>query len=843
MIAGAPVKEQLARIQERFGVQLVYDANIEKLLRKETTSQFREGKTLGQNLDAILDGTGIRYVVDGRYVILKAASPRTPRKQGISVSGYVKDRTSGETLIGAGIFNGTVGTVTNEYGFYSLNVPSGTNILHVSYVGYEDRTIELTSRRDTAINVSLSQNLRLEGARITSFQEVGLHSMQPGSMEISQQTIQSTPVVLGEADVLKTLQLMPGIQSGMEGFSGIYVRGGGPDENLIMLDGVPLYNVNHLFGLFSAFTPEAVKKVTLYTGSFPAKYGGRASSVIDVRTNDGNEKELRGSVSIGLLSDKFHLEGPLGDGRTTFSASARTMHTFLVSPVMAFCTDKLNYLFYDLNGKVSHRFSDKDRLSLSVYKGRDRFRYRDWDYSERIDHDNDTYRPSLVKETKEMDLRINYGNMVAALRHTHVFGSNLFSDYMVAWNSYGMEMLQKSGDRSFDFASGIRDITAKADFDWTLSSSNLLRFGCEYVFHRFRPERSVITTPGKTMNTIGSRRIDGNELAVHVSDNISFSEHLSADAGARLTLFNVQGKNNLTLQPRVSLQYMTGSDVSFKAAYSRMSQYVHLLSSGSMSLPTDLWVPVTKNTKPEVSDIGSFGTYYTGIKGWELSLEGYYKRLTHVIDYIDGKMVFQTNSSWEDNVTMGNGRSYGAEAYVRKTAGRTTGSFACTLSKSERIFPDGKINNGKWFPYQYDRRHNITLSLAHRVNDRIDISGLWTFSSGNWMTVPEKRTEIIFPSSAGADGFSHMELYHISSRNNYRLPSSHRLDVSANFRKQKKHGERVWTLGVYNLYNHRNPNWVVVDFDQAGTSSQYETYLSVRSFLTAMPFFSYTFNF
>ena len=830
LIPSHPVKESLDELCDHFQIHLIYDAGIEKILRSDCSHSFNPQLTLSQNLDNILSDTGLVWISEGKYIILKTGTRHLSsqrRKSLITVSGFVKDRSSGETLIGAGVYNGSDGTVTNEYGYYSLKVPSGTNLLHFSHVGYEERIIELNSDRDTVVNISFNPNLTIGESSIISFRENSLHSARPGMNVLTMDMIKSSTVVLGEPDLIKTLQLMPGIQSGVEGFSGIYVRGGGPDENLIMLDGVAIYNVSHMFGLFSAFTPEAVKKVTVYTGAFPARYGGRVSSVIDVRTNDGNQNEFKGSVSVGLLTDKIHLEGPLGDGRTTFSASARAMHTFLVSPVLALLDNKLNYLFYDLNGKLCHRFSDNDKLSFSIYNGKDKFIYTD-----------------IEKNKAEYDINAAYGNTVLSLNHTHVFGNRLFSDFMVAWNNYGMNLSQSVDNRYFSYSSGIRDLIVKDSFDWALSGSNRLNFGAEYVFHHFMPESSVISIPDSPENRYSGQVVGCHEASLFISDYLS-SDIFTVEAGARLTWFLVQGKGRLNLQPRLSLCYLPKDDLSFKAAYSRMNQYVHQLASGDLSLPSDLWVPVTKNLEPEVSDIYSVGAYYTGLGKWEFSVETYWKSLHNVIDYVDGRLTMQANNGWESNVAMGDGRSYGVEFSVRRTAGKTTGSLSYTLSRSERIFPDGSINNGEWFPFQYDRRHSVTASLTHRFNENIDFGALWVFNSGNCITVPENMTEVIYPDPSSPDGFSHLPFFHITSRNNYRLPSSHRLDLSVNFRKQKKNGERVWTVGIYNLYNAKNPNFVIVDRDitESGQSFDYSTNLYLCTFLTALPFFSYTFNF
>ena len=725
----------------------------------------------------------------------------------IHVSGYVKDADNGETLIGASVHNGKSGVTTNDNGFFSIDFPEGAGEAFVAYLGYRSDTVHFSS--DTSVIVFLHRNLSIETSKVVSYSNVGLHSPHPGSYELSPEIIRNHPAALGETDVLKSLQKMPGIQSGIEGFSGIYVRGGGPDENLIMLDGIPLYNVNHLFGIFSAFSPDAVKKVNVFTGSFPANYGGRVSSVVDVRSNDGNVNRLNGSVSVGLISDKIHLDGPIGDGRAKFSLSARAMHTLILSPIISLAGYDANYFFYDLNGKLSYGFSDGSVISMSLYNGRDIFNHDD---------------------SEETDLKIRYGNLVTAIGYNRICGENIFSRYTLAVNRYDMTMFQSAENRSFDFSSGIGDVSAKADYEWFASNSHYLRFGGEYIHHNFKPEKADIVSFGSQLQSIGSPRIDGDEISLFAADRISIFEKLSVYAGCRATLFCVQGKGYFDFQPRVSLRCTLAEGLDIKLSYSRMTQYVHLLTTGSLSLPSDLWVPITKNIKPEISDSESAGVYYTGLNGWEFSVEGYDKQTRNVIEFVDGKLAFQTGSNWEDNISMGNGRSYGLEFYGRKTCGRTTGSLAYTLQKSTRIFPDGSINNGEVFPYQYDHRHNVSFDINHKFSGRFDVNASWTYISGSWTTVPESRLDIMAPNSDRPGEISHQTVYYISSRNNYRLPASHRLDVSANFHKRNSRGERVWTVGAYNLYNAHNPNYVVID----------EGSLKYWTFLPFLPFVSYT---
>lgn len=770
-------------------------------------------------------------------------------KTSVTVSGHITDISSGETLIGAGVLSGATGAVTNNYGFYTLTIPQGRQVtLEYSYVGYDDITLTLDLRRDTTVNIALKANTTIKEAVVSASRESGIASTKMSAIEIPMNMIKNTPVLFGEADVLKTIQLMPGVQSGAEGFSGIYVRGGGPDENLLLLDGISLYNAEHLLGLFSIFQPEAVKKVTLYKGSFPARYGGRTSSIIDVRTNDGNLQETHGTVGVGVLSDKFHLEGPVFKGKTSYSISARGMHTFLFDGLFRAAKVPANYYFFDLNGKVTHKFSDKDRLFLNAYYGRDIFYFKD----------NDDWSSGVASGEMDDKSSIRWGNLLTAARWNHVFNGRLFSNATVAFTDYRMRMgflsKEKSGGSNyyykFDYGSGIKDITAKIDFDYTPTPSHVIKFGGEYVSHNYIPE--TYTTVEKE-NNYGQMVTDttysnsneknrlGHEISAYIEDDIRIGEWLTVNPGVRVAMFSTSGKTYWSPEPRMSVKVDFGKGVSAKAAYSRMAQYVHLLSSSQITLPIDLWVPITKSIKPVTSDQYSLGLYYNGLAGWEFSVEGYWKDMRNVLEYKDGISFMASSQSWEDNVVMGDGRAYGVEFFIQKTMGKTTGWLGYTLAKSDRIFSNGLINNGERYPYRYDRRHNISLVVNQKLGEKWDLSATWTFATGGTTTVPERETVAMMP-----DG-TFIQVDYAPHRNNYRLPPSHRLNIGVNYHKKKKRGESVWNFGVYNAYNRLNPNFVYYKSQQEAEpdSRLYKRKEKLKSvtILPIIPSFSYTYNF
>lgn len=772
----------------------------------------------------------------------------------VTVSGHITDKASGETLIGAGVLTEGAGAATNNYGFYTLTIPQGRRVtLRYSYVGYDDATVTLDLLRDTTINIALKANTELKEAVVSAQRESGITATKMSAIEIPMNMIQNTPVLFGEADVLKTIQLMPGVQSGAEGFSGIYVRGGGPDENLLLLDGISLYNAEHMLGLFSIFQPEAVKKVTLYKGSFPARYGGRTSSIIDVRTNDGNLHETHGTVGVGVLCDKFHLEGPIAKGRTAYSISARGMHTFLFDGILRAAKVPANYYFFDMNGKLTHRFSDRDRLFLNAYYGRDIFHFMDEDEYEIAGGSNE-YRKYDDKT------HIRWGNLLTSARWNHVFNGRLFSNATLAFTDYRMRMGYTTSEKSqdteyfykykFDYGSGIRDLTAKIDFDYTPAPRHIIKFGGEYVNHAYIPEtyttvekendKGQMVTDTTYTNKKEKNRL-GHEMSFYIEDDFTVGGWLTLNPGVHLAMFLTSGRTYWSPEPRMSAKVDFGKGVSVKAAYSRMAQYVHLLSSAQITLPIDLWVPITRNIKPVTADQYSLGLYYNGLPGWEFSVEGYWKDMHNVLEYKDGVSFMASSQSWEDNVVMGDGRAYGVEVFIQKTIGKTTGWLGYTLAKSDRVFSNGLINNGERYPYRYDRRHNISLVVNQRLGKKWDLSAVWTFATGGTTTIPERESIVMLP-----DG-TFTQIDYAPHRNNYRLPPSHRLNIGVNYHKRLRRGESIWNFGVYNAYNRLNPNFVYYKADKKVDSklSLYTRKAKLKSvtILPIIPSFSYTYNF
>ncbi|MBO4742179.1 MAG: TonB-dependent receptor [Bacteroidales bacterium] len=739
---------------------------------------------------------------------------------------------SGETLPGAVVWSSLGYVAANSHGFYSLPVLPRKDTLTVSYVGYRQERIVVSESVDFRQDIILLPGEELEEA-VVSAATYG----RAGQHVIPMNDIISAPVVFSEPDVLKALQSLPGVQSGMDGTAGIIVRGGGPDENLFLLDGIPIYNVSHMLGLFSAFSPEAIKKVTLYKGSFPPRFGGRVSSVIDIRTNDGDLQAFHGTISIGLLNSRVHFEGPLVKGKTTASFTARGLNTFFAAPFLEAKETNYRYYFYDLNGKIVHRFSPKDQLVASVYNCRDIFIHKSDEY---IVEDPD--RRYIAQDGTKM----NWGNSLVSLSWNHVAGSKLYMSTSAAWYGYDTysrfqewEITTSDNKETFsDFRSDVSDVVIKTDLDYALSPSHSIHGGITGTYHRFIPtlasgvNSSAISVSEETNPEI---KYKGWECAAYLEDEMTLFEWLRADAGLRYTLMSTGKTIYPSLQPRISVSadFLKGFTASL--SYSRLAQYVHLLSLSQVALPTDMWVPITGSIKPIIADHFCLGVGYRGNSGWEAGAEAYYKYSQNVLEYKNGVSFVSGSNDWGEMVEMGEAVSRGLELFLKKDAGKMRGSLSYCLSKTDRRFPGGSINNGEWFPYHYDRRHSIMLDLRYQLNKDWDFSAAWSFASGCKITVPTRK---LLESTVHAFAGIYQVIDGYGTKNNYTLPPSHHLDVSANWHRKLRHGRRTLSIGIYNVYNAMNPNMVVVAYDRSNklTAKQY-TYLPI------IPSFSYTYQF
>lgn len=758
----------------------------------------------------------------------------------LTISGFLTDQTTGETLLNGSVydFKSGKGGVSNVYGFYSLSLPAGEVEIRCSYVGYTTQHFRFRLSKDTTLHIKLQPATELGSVTVyggSSRKEFGVLGAQMGAIEVPISQIKSIPALFGETDVLKALQLLPGVQGGTEGSAGLYVRGGGPDENLLLLDGVPVYNVNHMGGFFSVFNADALKNVTLYKGNFPARFSSRLSSVVDIRMNDGNAKEIHGNISIGLLTSKFNLEGPIIKDKTTFNISyRRTYGDLIIKPALWYIAKKENqdnnfsagYYFYDLNAKITHKISDKDKLFLSLYSGDDAI-----DVSVK-----DSYKYNGENSFSKIKIEWKWGNLISAFRWNHIINSKLFMNTTASFTRYRFDMLigdenktlptgetkWVGSEMSIGYLSGISDYALRTDFDYTPAPGHDIKFGASYMNHTFRPGVSVAkfsvtqATTTSIDTTMGDKNVFGHEVNVYAEDNLSVGSFLKANVGVNYSMFNVQGQTYHSLEPRLSMRLLINDKLSFKAGFASMSQYIHLLSNSSLSLPTDLWVPVTKRIEPMDSKQYSAGLFYNLNDVVDLSVESYFKSMDNLIEYKDGAGFMGSSTGWEEKVSMGRGWSYGVEFLAQKIVGKTTGWLAYTWSKSERKFdkPGQEINYGKVFPAKYDRRHNISFTMNHRFSERFDLSGTWVYNTGNSGTLGmQKYPAVDLPDLAWQN---YQTLDYISERNNYRLPAYHRMDIGVNFHKKKKHGVRTWNISLYNAYNQKNPFMVRQSYSNDG---------------------------
>ncbi len=757
-----------------------------------------------------------------------------------TISGYIEDKSSGEKLLGANVYNqhNLIGTTSNTYGFFSVTLAEGSVKLVASFVGYKryEQDIDLTS--DTTLHIKLFPSIEIEEVKVEAKKREYKTRSQLSVIKVSSKEVNKIPALLGEVDLLKSLQLLPGVQSGTEGSSGLVVRGGGTDQNLIILDGVPVYNVNHLFGFFSVFNAKAIKDVSLYKSGFPARYGGRASSVIDINMKEGNNKELKGEGSIGLISSKFTFEGPLKNENTSFIISGRrTYLDLLAKPFLKTVEDgrtsEYGYYFYDLNMKINHRFSDKSRLFLSSYMGNDVFHY-DLEIKEDKDEVN------ILDELK-------WGNITTNLRWNYMVSNKLFTNTTISYSNYRFSLKDENKTTEYDgtnkeithnsleFLNGIYDLSAKVDFDYFPNHNHIVKFGTGYYNHTFVPSSfTQKKDPGR--DTSYSINISGHEAFIYLEDDIAIGQKANVNLGFHYSFFRTGKKNYYHFQPRVSAKYSPWINLAFKASYSKMVQYLQTNSYSSISLPIDLWVPSTDSLDPIEASHYSFGIDYQYTNKYSIGAEGFYKTMKNVKAFKEG---VAPNTEFLNDIVQGIGWAYGIEFMIRKNAGKTTGWLAYTWSNSWRKF--NGISFNQKFPYKYDRRNDISLVVMHKFSNRIDLSGAWVFGTGNAMSLSTEKYISNFAleaNSPGEIGKPHIQQY--ESRNNYRMPNYHRMDIGINFHKEKKRITRTWSFGAYNLYNKKNALWIFWDDSERFANKKALYQISLYQII---PYFTYSFIF
>jgi outer membrane cobalamin receptor len=713
-----------------------------------------------------------------------------------SISGTITARRTGEKLIGASVSvrEKAMGTTSNEYGFYSLALPRGTHTIEISAIGMTQKIIDLVVDKDIQLDISLEDKEQNLENVVVSAKSAGrsLSSPQMGMERLNVGAIKNIPVLLGERDVLKTIQLLPGIKSAGEGSSGFYVRGGAADQNLILLDGAPVYNASHFLGFFSTFNSDAIKDITVYKGGMPAQYGGRLSSVVDIMMNDGNNKDYSVSGGIGLISSRLNVEGPVQKGNSSFLLSARRTYADLFLKLSRDSSINRNQLyFYDLNAKLNYKLGKADHLYISGYFGRDVMGF-------------------------QKKFGIDWGNGTGTLRWNHIFNSRLFANTSLVFSNYNYKIGIRSEGNDFDIFSQIRDWNLKQEYQWFLSSRNRIRFGFNSIYHTIRPGE-VSSSESSSISDFYLQKRYAWENSAFATNTWQASGNLSITYGLRATAFSILGAGNfydldaggnvtdtlyygkgkfvktyINPEPRLALSYRLNGTSSLKASYVRNVQNLHLISNSTTTSPTDKWIASTNNIHPETSDQVSIGYYKNLIGGYELTVETYYKSLQNQIDYRNGADVY-TKDAIESQLLFGKGRAYGLEWLLRKQTGRLTGWLSYTLSRTERRF-DG-INNGEWFPARQDRTHDIAIAGSYKLNDKWTLSANWIFYSGDAVTFPVGKYTI-----------DDRVVFYYTARNSYRMPSYHRLDLGATMQLKKK-GRYTSELNfsLYNAYGRENP--------------------------------------
>ncbi len=768
-----------------------------------------------------------------------------------TISGTITDRNSGEHIIGATIrdLKSGKGTATNTFGYYSLTLPSDSALIAITYIGYKPEAFSILLENNVVQNIGMEESSTLEEVQVIGqrYERVEERA-QMGRIDIPIQQIKNVPAFLGEKDVMKALQLLPGVSGGGEGQSGIYVRGGGPDQNLILLDGVPVYNVSHLFGFFSVFNPDAVKDVSLIKGGFPARYGGRLSSVIEINMKEGNENEFHGEGTIGLVASKLTLEGPIKKGKSSFIVSGRrTYIDLLARPLIkaGFRADGgdgvVGYFFDDVNAKINYHITPKDRVYLSFYTGKDKF-YANFGQNE----------PTFEDRLKA---GLGWGNVTTALRSNHIINPKLFANTTLTYSRYRFQTTNGFESRSlvggevrsedkFDLSyfSGIDDVAAKIDFDYMPSPDHYVRFGASTIYHTFRPgdfrsSFSAFEQGGDTISFAADYiqpNVRATEFALYGEDDWKINTQWRVNYGLHISGFTQGDQPYFSIQPRLNARYLFGQGWSLKTGFSTMRQYIHLLTNETIGLPTDLWLPTTQRIRPQDAWQTALGAAKTFGKDYECSIEVYYKEMKNVIAFKEGASLLQFQN-WEERVSQGDGTAYGAEFFVQKKTGKLSGWIGYTLSWATRQFED--INFGEEFPYKYDRRHDFEITGSYQFTKRFSLAASWVYATGNAVTFPNSR----YLGPAGAYSNYLQEVTHTPERNNFRMPSYNRLDVGFDFTKKKRRYTRTWAFGAYNTYNRKNPFFLFTEDELV--NGQPKTVLKKAALFPIIPYFAWSFKF
>ena len=842
--AEIPLDSALLLLSARSGVGISFDPNIIPPGKKVSLAANR--LMLGLALDNVFVRSDLFYKIVGNMLIIKRRIP-TPGKDKITINGHLFDSKTGEGLVYANIATSDAqyGNSTNEYGYYSLTFPRGAYMIQFSYVGYEQQTIYADLKNDTIINVNLEARSYLN--------EVVILGEIPKASKLTEdydqmpiELLGGIPSLAGEPDLIRMAQMRSGVSSQVDGFGGLLVRGGSTDQNLILLDGVPVYNSGHALGLFSVFNSSVIKSANLIKGGFPARFGGRLSSVMDVRIKEGNNQRISGDVAISPLMSKATLEGPISKGRSSYLISARrTIVDPWLKPLSRYQFERnneegqINFFFYDLNGKVNFQIGEKNQIYLSAYVGKDR-------YANEVMGSFETSSGKTVEELDQSD--VVWGNSIGTLRWTSIFNKKMFGHASLSYTRFDFDNF-KFNRTIFDpgapttslgylsrlFSSDIEDYIASYDLDWYISSNYYLRLGINYTRHKMIPGSDFSTTRDDlldqdnliTIQNIKDNRdfepFRGNELRAYLENEIRIGRKFSANVGAHFSSINVGGTVYKSLQPRISAQFRLDDRFNLKVGYSEMDQYFHLLSSGGLGLPSDVWLPSTDVIPPEKSQQISISAEAKVTKDVVVTLSGFDKKFSNIIGNSEGAALdIRGSVDWQSEVPSGEGMSRGLEIEIEKRSGKVKGWISYTHSKSENAFPS--LYNGQTYRTKNDRRHLFNIVSLTRINDNMEVSMGWTYGSSLVTTVPSSTRPIEI------DGNIIYVPVNPSQPGNLQLPSYHKLDVGINLYNRYNWGSQKLSIGAYNVYSRKNPFYIDLVLNDEGTRYLFEN-ISILPFI------------
>ncbi len=782
-------------------------------------------------------------------------------QQKSTLSGYITDSKTGEAIIGAKVAVPSIrqGTVTNTYGFYSITLENGNYTFEISAIGQKTETRKIELTQDITLSLEMGSELsELQEVTVNGKKGENVTSTKIGQIELEVDKIKTLPAFMGEVDIIKTIQLLPGVSSVSEGGQGFYVRGGGPDQNLVLLDEGVVYNAAHLFGFFSVFNSDAVKSVNLIKGGMPANFGGRISSVLEVNMNEGNYKRIKVKGGIGVIASRLTVEGPLKKDKGSFMISGR--RTYIDVLMKAFIPDSSpfagsGYYFYDLNLKLNYKLGEKDKIFLSGYYGLDKFSFR--------------------STADDFKVDMPWGNGIAALRWNHLFTNKLFMNLTTTFSDYKFGFLSDQDQFKFSLNSGIQDIGAKADFSYFPNTRHRIKWGANYIYHTFTPSSiSAETDSVVFLDPSTAEKLYSHESALYFLDEFDVNEFIRINAGLRYSMYQqvgpftryIKGDGISTqdtsfdysngelikfyngLEPRISFRWLLKDQSSIKGGYSYNYQYVHLTSLSAVSLPTDIWYPSTDKAKPQQGWQASLGYYRNFLDDkYEASVEVYYKGMKNLIEYAEGVLPGDNvNDNTDNYLVFGKGWAYGAEFFLKRTFGKLTGWVGYTWAKTERKFPD--LNSGKIYPAKYDRRHDLTIVAGYKLNERWTFGSSFIYATGNTLTLPSSW----YVQDQNL-------LFNYGARNSTRMAPYHRLDISATLygktyktKTDETTGETIqvkkkyqsnWSFSIYNVYNRANPFFLYVDNDGDFLKGDFKITVKQVSLFPIIPSVTWNFEF